>query len=236
MATSKLKVKKRELLGKSGSRQTRNEGRIPAVLYGKGTDTIAIDVDPGELKKALATDAGRNTLLEIEIDTGKKGKSESKLSLLKDMQLNYVTRKPLHLDFQTVDMKKKVVVSVALEYVGRAQGVKEGGILEEIFREIEVECLPGDIPSRLEIDVTELVLGQGIHIKDIELPDGVTALSNPDDMAAMVIIPRGMDVEEEVEEEEVEGEEGELAEGEVEGEGEEGEPAEKEQSEGGGEG
>ena len=234
MATSKLVVQKREETGKAGSKKVRKDGNIPAILYGKDMESIPLEINPVELKKALDTDAGRNTLLELQIDTGKKGKSQSKLSLLKDIQLNYVTRKPIHLDFHTVDMKEKVIVNVALEYIGRAQGVKEGGILEEILREIEVECLPGNIPSSLEIDVTDLELGHGIHIGDITLPEGVTAVGNPDDITAQVIIPRGMDIEEEVAEEE-ELEEGEVVEGE-EGEVSEEEAAEKEESSGGDEG
>ncbi|MGI9553422.1 MAG: 50S ribosomal protein L25, partial [Thermodesulfobacteriota bacterium] len=131
---------------------------------------------------------------------------------------DYVSLKPIHLDFQVVSPDQKVVVEVPLNLTGRAKGMKEGGILEEMIREIDVECLPENIPNVLEFDISDLELGEGFHIKDISLPEGVEALGNPDDMVASVQVPRAMvtetsavieEVEEDVEVEEgVEGEEG----------------------------
>ena len=203
MAKSKLKVKRRVTLGKSGAKAVRREGNIPAVIYSKGMETIPLVVKPADLKKAFATDSGRNTLLEIEIE-GEDNK-EHKLSILREIQMDYISNIALHLDFQTLNMEEKLEAKVPLVFTGRAQGVKEGGILEEMIREIEVICVPGDIPDSIVHDVTELALEQGVQIKDLNLPDGVEATGNPDDTVAMVHIPREMIVETPIEEE---GEEG----------------------------
>jgi len=153
MAQSTLNVLKRKRMGKSGAREIRKEGNIPAVLYGKGTETLSLVINPTELKEALSTDAGENTLLEIHV---KDEEAEiQKLSLLREVQYDYLTDKPIHLDFQALDMKEKITVAVPVQIEGSAKGVKEGGILEEILREISVECLPTNIPNSFSVDVTE---------------------------------------------------------------------------------
>ncbi len=207
MAQSTLNVLKRKRMGKSGAREIRKEGNVPAVLYGKGTEPISLVINPSELKTALSTEAGENTLLEIKL---KEGEADiPKLSLLRDIQYDYLTNKPIHFDFQALDMKKKITVAVPVHIEGRAKGVKEGGILEEILREISVECLPVDIPNSYVVDVTELEVGHSIHISIIEEQEGVTILHDPEDTIVTVLAPK---VEEEpVEEEELEGEEGEEA-------------------------
>ena len=212
MAKSTLKAKRRSTLGKRSTKAIRREGNIPAVIYSKGKDAIALEVNPKDVKNAFATDAGRNTLLDIEIE-GADDKG-SKLSILRDIQMDYLTNTALHLDFLELDMNEKIEVKVPLVFTGRAQGVKEGGILEEMIREIGVECVPGDIPDTIEHDVTELGLEQGVQIKDLILPDGVESTGNPDDTVAMIHVPRAMIVEEPTAAEGEEGEEGaEAAEG-----------------------
>lgn len=224
MARSTLKVKKRVRLGKTGSKQVRSEGKIPAVIYGQGSDPIPLIIDPLELKKALATDSGRNTLLDLEIDD--EGKVIKKFSLLKDIQIDYVSQKPIHLDFQVVTTDQKVTVEIPIKLVGRAQGMKEGGILEESIRELVVECVPENIPNEIVYDISELELNEGVHVRDLNLPEGVEAIGNLDDLIASIQVPRAMvtetsavsadEVEEGVEgEEAVEGEEGEEAAGEA---------------------
>ena len=235
MAKSILKAKKRETLGKTSTKALRREGNIPAVIYGKGKEAVPLEVDPKEVRKAFDTDAGRNTLIDIEIEGGDK--KEKKLSILRDIQMDTLTNTALHLDFIELDLKEEIEVKVPLVFTGRAQGVKEGGILEEMIREIGIICLPGDIPDNIEHDVTELQLDEGVQIKDLVLPEGVEATGNPDDTVAAVHVPRAMVIEtptaadgEEVEGEEVEGEEGvEAAEGEAtEGSGEQAESSEGE--------
>jgi len=209
MARSTLKVKKRLRLGKTGSKQVRKEGKIPAIIYGKGMESIPLIIDPVELKGSLDTDTGKNTLLDLEIET--EGEKINKLGLLKDIQLDYITQKPIHLDFQVIDAEDKVTVNVPLNLTGRAQGIKEGGILEQSIREITVECLPEDIPPVIEFDVSNLQLGDALHISDINFPEGIETLINTDSLVASIQTPRGM-VTEEIPSEDTEQEEKEESE------------------------
>ncbi len=206
MARSTLKVKKRLRLGKTGSRQVRKEGKIPAIIYGKGMESIPLIIDPAELKGSLDTDTGKNTLLDLEIET--EGEKISKLGLLKDIQLDYITQKPIHLDFQVIDAEDKVTVNVPLNLTGRALGIKEGGILEQNIREITVECLPENIPPVIEFDISDMQLGDVLHISDINFPEGIETLISADSLAASIQTPRGMvtDVSSEDTEQEEEGE------------------------------
>ncbi len=201
MAQSKLNVLKRVRMGKSGAREIRREGNIPAVLYGKGTESISLVINPAELKQALSTEAGENTLLEIRVKDGDA--DIPKLSLLREVQYDYLTNKPIHLDFQALDMKEKITVAVPVLIEGRAKGVKEGGILDEILREISVDCLPTNIPNSYTIDVTELEIGHSIHVNTLEIEEGVEILHEPEDTIVTVVAPK---VEVEPVEEEVEGE------------------------------
>ena len=208
MAQSTLNVLKRKRMGKSGAREIRKEGNIPAVLYGKGTDTISLVINPSELKEALSTAAGENTLLEIRVKDGEE--DIKKLSLLREIQYDFLTSKPIHLDFQALDMNQKITVSVPVQIEGKSIGVKEGGILEEILREISVECLPADIPNSFNVDVSELEVGHSIHVNILEIKEGISILHEPEDTIVTVLAPKVEVVEvEEVEEEEgAEGAEG----------------------------
>jgi len=222
MAQSTLTVTKRKRMGKSGAREIRKEGNVPAVLYGKGTEPLSLVINPSELKTALSTEAGENTLLDIRV---KDGEAETpKLSLLREIQYDYLTSKPIHFDFQALDMKKNITVNVPVQIEGRPIGVKEGGILEEVLREITVECLPTNIPNSFILDVTEMDIGDSIHISTLEIEEGVTILHEPEDTIVTVLAPKIEAVETE---EELEGEEGE--------EGEEGTEAQEEGAEEGSE-
>lgn len=194
MAQNTLIVKQRYTLGKGGARQVRREGNIPSILYGRETEPIPIVVNPNDLKEALSTEAGENTLLEIKIHGD--GDEISKLALLRDIQFDFLTNKPIHLDFQEVLMKEKLHVNVPVKFVGIATGVKNShGILEEILREIEIECLPKDIPNYFEVDVSDLELGDSIHISDLKISEDLSVLHDPDETVVTVLAPR---VEEEV--------------------------------------
>jgi len=204
MAQSILNVQKRIRMGKSGAREIRKEGNIPAVLYGKGTEAISLVINPVELKQALSTEAGENTLLEIRVKDGDT--DIPKLSLLREVQYDYLTDKPIHLDFQTLDMKEKITAAVPVQIEGIAKGVKEGGILEEILREISVECLPSNIPNSFSVDVTELEVGHSIHVNILETEEGITILHDNEDTIVTVLAPKVEEVAA-PEEEEIEGEE-----------------------------
>jgi len=213
MAQNTLNVLKRVRMGKSGAREIRKEGNVPAILYGKGADPIPLVINPADLKQALSTEAGENTLLEINVQNDSE--EIKKLSLLRDIQYDFITSKPIHFDFQALDIEKKITVGVPVVITGISKGVKEGGILEEILRDISVECLPKDIPNSYEVDVSELEIGHSIHVGALEIADEINLLHDEDETIVTVLAPR-MEIVEEAEEEEEEGEEveGEEVEGE----------------------
>ncbi|NIX16393.1 MAG: 50S ribosomal protein L25 [Candidatus Dadabacteria bacterium] len=191
MAQSILNVKRRVRMGKSGSKAIRKEGNIPAVLYGKGSEPESIVVNPAELKEALSTDAGENTLLEMHISDWEGGNETTKLSLLRDVQMDYLKNKSIHLDFLELDMNKTFSVKVPVRIKGIPIGVREEkGLLEEILREIEIECLPADIPNFFEIDITDLHLNESIHVKDIDVTDKITVLEDPSSTVVTILTPR----------------------------------------------
>ena len=203
MAQSVINVKRRVRMGKSGSKAIRNEGNIPAVIYGKGSESISIVVNPTELKEALSTDAGENTLLEMHIKDGDK--EIKKLSLLREVQMDYITNKSIHLDFMELDMNKSFSLKVPVKIVGRPIGVhEEKGLLEEILREIEIECLPSDIPNVFEVEVSELHINDSIHVRDIEVSDKINVLDDPSSTVVTSLTARGEKVVVEEGEEEIE--------------------------------
>lgn len=187
MAQSTLFVTKRNGVGKSTARKIRREGFTPAVLYGREMRPISLTVNPIDLKKALSTEARENTLLELHV----KGDGEeiTKIALLRDVQYDNLTSRPLHFDFQEILMKEFITVKVPVEIVGKSPGIQEGGILEEILREIEVECLPASIPNAIEIDVSQLGIGDSIHIGDLTLPESVTVLHDQDETVITILSP-----------------------------------------------
>ncbi|GBD38587.1 General stress protein CTC [bacterium HR37] len=187
MAQSTLTVIRRKEVGKSAARKIRRQGAIPAIFYGKETEPIPLIVNLNELKQALSTEAGENTILELHIKDN--GEEITKLALLKDIQFDYLTNKPIHFDFQEVLLREKISVKVPVKIVGKAPGVKEGGILEEILREIEIECFPTDIPNSIEVDVSQLGIGDSIHIRDLSLPEGITVLHEPDETIVTILSP-----------------------------------------------
>ncbi|MBN1140412.1 MAG: 50S ribosomal protein L25 [Deltaproteobacteria bacterium] len=169
MAESTLNVSRRDDCGKGVARSLRRQGLIPAVFYGRGLEGCALTVDPKALKKALATESGMNTLIRLQGE----GPFNGKVAIVKNLQKDALTRQPLHADFQALDLTRKTVVAVPVKVVGKAAGEKNGGILQLVFKEIEVRCLPTDIPPFIEVDVAALGIGDSIHIADVALPGGI---------------------------------------------------------------
>ncbi len=187
MAQSTLSVMKREGVGKGVARKIRKQGAIPAILYGREMEPIPLTVSPLDLKKALSTEAGENTLLDLHIKEG--GEEITKMALLRDVQYDHLTSRPIHFDFQEILMKELITVKVPVEVIGKAPGILEGGILEEILREIDFECLPAAIPNVIKVDVSQLEIGDSIHIGDLTLPEGVTVLNDPDETIITILSP-----------------------------------------------
>ena len=180
-----LQVEKRETRGKNEARRLRAAGRIPAVVYGaeKGK-AIEISVDPKILSRLLHSESGANTLISIQgLDGG-----DTRV-LVKEYQLDPISHKMLHADFYQVAMDKTLTLTVPFVIKGEAKGVKQqGGIVDFVTREIEIEVLPGDIPENIEVDVTELLLNQGIRIRDLNHEGAKwTPLSDPDTMIVHVV-------------------------------------------------
>ncbi len=189
MAKSDLNIRARESVGKGISRSLRREGAAPGVVYGKGFDSCAVTVDPKELKKAISTEAGLNTLITLRGE----GSFAGRTVILKDMQLDPIRGDILHVDFQTVDMQETVHTAVPVHPIGKSAGEKEGGNLQVIRHELEVICLPDAIPTSIDVDVTALKIGDVIHIDDIALPQGVKV---PHDVNFTVITVTGRKPEE----------------------------------------
>jgi large subunit ribosomal protein L25 len=181
-----LEAVSRDTFGKNEARRTRRAGKVPAVLYGDGKDAMPIAVEPKALLKILHSDSGANTLIALKIAGG-----ASSRVLVKNYQLDPVTHHLLHADFYRIAMDKVLRVTVPITVKGEAPGVKQqAGILEFIRREIEVECLPGDIPEHIELDVTGLMLHQGIRVREIPVNPKLKFVSDADAMLLHVIMPK----------------------------------------------
>jgi large subunit ribosomal protein L25 len=186
-----LEATTRDTFGKNEARRTRRAGRVPAVVYGAsgngGNPTaLPIAVEPKALLKILHSESGANTLISLKL----AGSSDAKV-LVKEFQIDPLTRQVLHADFYRVAMDRVIQVTIPVIIKGEPKGVKQqGGVLEIIRREIEIECLPGDIPEHVEIDATELMLHQGVRVRDIATDPKWTPLSEPDMMLVHVIMPK----------------------------------------------
>ena len=182
-----LDAQTRDTFGKNEARRTRREGKVPAVLYGgAGGGANPIAVSPKELLKILHSESGQNTLISLKL----AGSGDTRV-LVKDFQIDPVTHEVLHADFYRVAMDKLLRVSIPILVHGEAAGVKQqGGVLEHIRREIEIECLPADIPESVVVDVSELMLHQGVRVRDIAASPKWKPISDPDLMLAHVIMPK----------------------------------------------
>lgn len=220
MAENRLVAENRSAYGKGAARKLRAAGRIPGVIYGKG-DHTAVAVDSRSLQKLLETsEAGLNTLIDLDIRDG-----ATRTVLVKDLQRDPVRGFPLHADFYAVDLKKAVQVTVPIHFVGKAAGEELGGVVDHTLHEVECECLPRTIPDSIEVDVTNLGVGDSLHLSDLAPPEGVAFLSDPETTVATVVMPTAEPEEEEAAPEEGEGEaipEGEAPAAEAEASGEEG--------------
>jgi len=163
MAKSVLNVEPRVRIGKGGSRKVRRDGMVPAVIYGKGMEALNLRVDPRALREAIATEAGWNTLITLKGD----GPFDGKVVILKDLQIDAIRRDAQHVDFLAINLKNKIAVMIPVHPVGKSLGEKEGGTLQLVRHELEVLCLPTDIPTAIEIDVTALNVGDVVHIQEM---------------------------------------------------------------------
>jgi len=218
---TKLQAEKRDETGKGVARRLRADGRVPGVLYGQGVEPVALSVDAREMFHILHGAAGANVLVDLVVD------GSEHLVLAREIQRDYIHNSLIHIDFLAVSRTQTITVNVPVVETGEAAGVKEGGVVEHHLREVAVECFPQDVPDQIEIDITEIELGDMIHVSDLVAPEGVTILTSPEDAVLSIITPAVLRTEadlsvpgeEGVEVPVAEGEEGVEAPAEAEGDG-----------------
>lgn len=206
MADVILQAESRTKLGSRNAGRIRREGLLPAVVYGLDNEVVSVTVSARELDHALHSESGANTLITLKLDG-----QEDALALARQIQRHPTRNELVHVDFVRVRRDVAVAAEIPLTIEGEPPGVKEGGILEQLFFTITVEALPGNIPTSISVDVSHLALGDQLRVADLPIPEGVAVQHEPDELVAQISIPRGL---EEEEAEAAEGEEGEGAEGE----------------------
>jgi large subunit ribosomal protein L25 len=198
----KLQVSERERRGSADARRLRREGLIPGVLYGKGKQSYAICVPERELRRVLTGSGGLHAILDVVLE----GKKATHPSILKDFQQDPVRGKLVHVDLQEVPLDEPIQATVVVQLIGEAQGAKEGGVLSQVNREVNVQALPMEVPEHLELDVSEMAIGDTLRVADLRATDGVVLLDDPETVLATVTMPtRVVEPEEMLEAEEVEG-------------------------------
>ncbi len=187
MERMSLNVNIREERGKGGARSLRRSGRIPAVLYGKGEST-SISLDPSRVRKLIMLGHAESTLIDMKLE-GAVSKSD-RIAILRDYQTDPLTGELLHADFFEVSMDEKIRVAVPIELTGKTPaGVVEGGLLQLVSREAEIECLPSLIPDNVLADASALRVGESLHIRDIVLPDGIRFVSDREQVVLTIAAP-----------------------------------------------
>lgn len=181
-AANLVEAKSREAGDKNAARRLRRTGSIPGVLYGGGSEPKAIAVDPKQINRILHSESGHNTIIDVSLD-GQQAKA-----MIVDWQHEPIKGHLLHVDLKRIAMDKVLQISVPIQLKGEAPGVKtEGGVLDFVLREIEIECLPGDIPSSIECDISQLVFGQGVRVSDLARSEKVKFLTESNLLVAHIV-------------------------------------------------
>jgi large subunit ribosomal protein L25 len=202
-----IKAHLRSETGKGAVRKLRGKSLIPAVLYGHKRDTMSLSINMDELKKVVGDKDKEHALHALKVE-GRDDLGE-KLIMIKEIQVDPLGQEYLHVDLYEVKMDEKITVPVTVHLTGKAEGVKLGGIIQYITREIEVRCFPNQIPEHVELDISALGQGDSLHVRDLKLPEGVEILSQPDLPIVSVVAPtveKEVAVEKEVKEEPAEAE------------------------------
>ncbi len=188
MSDTTIEVEAREGVGKGVARKLRAAGKIPAVFYGGGREAVPVSLDPARLQKVLhASETGLNTLLDLA-GSGNAA-VDGKTAMVRELQRDPIKGTFIHADLYEVDLSQKIEVEVPLHVTGKAIGVENGGVLDQALRELEIKCLPRAIPDEISVDVTSLDMGDNLHVRDIELPDGVELISDGDLSVVSVVAP-----------------------------------------------
>ena len=185
----KLTAEPRESVGKGAARKARSAGKVPAVLYGPDLEPKRLAVDARELWHALHTDAGTNVLINLQLD------GDTFLTMPREIQRDIVRGTLLHVDFLRIRRDVAIQVDVPIHLVGESVGVKEGGVVEHHLWELKVEVLPTDVPESLEADITDLGIGDSLHVSDLKIPEFLTVITPPEETLVSVVPPPVLVVE-----------------------------------------
>lgn len=207
-----LKAKVRDKVGKSHARRLRREGSIPAIIYGPHLESsIPIKIDFSQLKSFLSSLSKEDRIFTIEFaDEDREDKREV---IIKDTQYNWMRAELEHIDFYEITRGEVISTKIPLRLVGSSPGAEKGGVVEQVTREVEVECLPENIPPHIDVDLKDLEIGDSLRVKDLQIPSGVKILTNPEEIIISVLSPVSEEELEKLEEEKgVEAEEVEVIE------------------------
>ena len=207
MQQAKLEAQQRNAFGKQNARDLRKEGGVPAVLYGRAQDTVAIQLDARTFRQFLRT-YGENVIINMEVSAG-----NTETVIIKEIQRHPVDKQRLiHADFIRISLDEPVTSAVPVVLVGSPQGLQEGGVLELLLRQVSLHCLPMQMPNEITIDVSHLDIGDAVHVSELTLNEEIDILDEPERIIAMVSQPRIQLEEEVTEAEDGEGEEEEATE------------------------
>jgi len=185
----KLKAQKRTLVGRNAIKRIKEKGLVPGVIYGSNQQPMPLEVDNRQLSAVLAHASSEHILVELEIVDGDQ--STNKLALIQEVQHHPLKRDLVHVDFHAVSATEKITSAVPIETTGEALGVRTfGGLLEHSLRTLEVQCYPQDLPGIVQIDVTNLNIGESLHVRDLQLPAGVEAITDENLTVASVVASR----------------------------------------------
>jgi large subunit ribosomal protein L25 len=178
MEVGKLTVKRRNKTGKGVSRKLRSQGRLPGICYGSQIQPISVEFDGRSFRASLDPARRQNTVLDLTIEDD--GQPAQNLSVMvKDYQIHPMRREVTHVDFVAVDLTQDVTVQVPLMFTGKAKGIVEGGVLHVVMHDLQIRCKPSDIPNNIELDVSDMGIGDVLHVIDLKLPAGITAAAPP---------------------------------------------------------
>jgi len=197
-----LPVTVRSEVGKTASRRLRKEGKIPAVVYGRAAEPLALAVDEATFRRAVPDNALYSSLITLQIEGAEQGKHKDATVMIKEVQRDLVERRLMSIDFRRTSLSESIQTPVLVIRVGEGPGVKIGGILEHLTHEVIVECLPSDVPNRIEADVSALEIGNSLRVRDLPVPPGVRIVTPEDDVVIVISPPAVIEEAAPVEEEE----------------------------------
>jgi len=192
-----LSAIKREKTGKEISKKLRKQGLIPAIVYGPRFQPLPIAVKFNELESILIKHKGETLLFNLELTDGEPSKIQA---ILKDYQTHPITDKIIHIDFLAIHEEETITLDIPLEFLGKPVGISKGGVLEILLHELTIECLPSNIPDKIYIDISNLDVGDVLHVKDIKVPERVKVINDPEETVLTIVAEAVEGTEEETEE------------------------------------